>query len=49
MIIYNFIKTYSNELLEGKMEVFKYLKPKLRPQIYNKAIELYNEYKIKYL
>lgn len=48
-IIYDFIKTYYNELLEKNIYVFKYLKLKLNPNIYNKAIELYEEYSNKYL
>lgn len=48
-IIYEFIKTYYNDLLEKRTDVFKYLKLKLNPNIYNKAVALYKEYASKYL
>ncbi len=45
MIIYNFIKTYYNELLEKNIEVFSMLEKQVRYDIYVKIIELYNYYK----
>ncbi len=49
LIIYNFIKKYYNEVLNKNDQIFLLLKDKVRPQVYNNIIDLYNKNKTKYL
>ena len=48
-IIYNYIKKYYNELLEGDTNSFTILKQNLRKELFNKIALLYNEYASKYI
>ena len=48
-IIYNHIKKYYQELLEGNTQSFKILKQNLRKDLFDKIMLLYNEYSLKYL
>ncbi|MDY5993287.1 MAG: hypothetical protein SPJ06_04835, partial [Bacilli bacterium] len=48
-IIYNFIKTNYQEILNNNEKSFYLLKQKLKPELYNTIISLYNKYKTKYL
>lgn len=47
LIIYNFIKKYYNEVLNKNDQIFLLLKDKVRPQVYNNIIDLYNKNKTK--
>ena len=49
LIIYNFIKKYYNEVLNKNDQIFLLLKDKVRSQVYNNIIDLYNKNKTKYL
>ena len=44
-IIYNFIKSHYNELLNNDTKSFSFLKKELSPSLYEKIIALYNYYK----
>ena len=48
-IIYNYIKKYYKELLEGNTNSFTILKQNLRKELFNKITLLYNEYTSKYI
>ena len=48
-IIYDFIKTNYNNLLDKDDTSIKQLQNKLNPNLYNKILNLYNENKTKYL
>lgn len=48
-IVYNFIINNYQELLKEKIEVFKTIKDKINPTLYKQLLELYIEYKQKYL
>lgn len=48
-IIYDFIKTNYNNLLDKDDTSIKQLQNKLNPTLYNKILNLYNENKTKYL
>ena len=48
-IIFNFLLNNYESLLDKKDYVLKQLQPKLRPDLYNKVISLYEENKNKYL
>ena len=49
-IVYEFIKKYYSKFNKNDMFfIEKYLKPKIRPQLYNQLLILYNEAKAKYL
>lgn len=47
LIIYDFIKKYYNEVLNKNDQIFLLLKDKVRPQVYNNIIDLYNKNKTK--
>ena len=48
--VYEFIKKYYSQINKNDMFfIEKYLKPKIRPQLYNELLILYNEAKAKYL
>lgn len=49
LIIYKFIRKYYNEILEKNDKIFELIKNKVRPELYDSIINLYNENKIKYL
>jgi len=48
-IIYNHIKKYHKELLEGNKSSLTILKQKLRPELFKKIVQLYNDAQKKYL
>ena len=48
-IIFNFLLNNYESLLDKKDYILKQLQPKLRPDLYNKVISLYEENKNKYL
>ena len=48
-IIFNFLLINYEALLDKKDYVLEQLKPKLRPELYNKILLLYEENKNKYL
>ena len=49
LIFFNFIKKYWEDILNDNTNVFSILKKQIRPDLYNKALELYKENKKKYL
>ena len=49
IIIYNFIKNNYNELLDGNIKKIENIKNKLNPNLYNALLNLYIDYKQKYL
>ena len=49
IIIYNFIKYNYLELLNENIKVFEEIKGKINPNHYTKLLNLYIEYKQKYL
>ena len=49
VIIYNFIMYNYNDLLDENIKVFETIKDKINPTLYKKLINLYIEYKQKYL
>ncbi len=49
IIIYNFIMYYYNDLLNDNIKVFEHLKNKISPNLYKMLLNLYVEYKNKYL
>ena len=49
VIIYNFIMYNYNDLLDENIKVFESIKDKINPILYKKLINLYIEYKQKYL
>lgn len=49
VIIYNFIKYNYNELLEKNIKVFESIKDKINPVLYKKLLNLYIDYKNRYL
>lgn len=49
VIVYNFIMYNYNDLLEENIKVFESIKDKINPVLYKKLINLYIEYKQKYL
>ena len=49
LIIYQYIKKYYPELLEGNTTSFTILKQNLRKDLFDKIMLLYNEYSLKYL
>lgn len=49
VIIYNFIKYNYNELLEKNIKVFESIKDKINPALYKKLLNLYIDYKNRYL
>lgn len=49
IIIYNFIMYNYNDLLDENIKVFESIKDKINPVLYKRLINLYIEYKQKYL
>lgn len=49
IIIYNFIMYNYNDLLEENIKVFESIKEKINPVLYKELINMYIEYKQKYL
>lgn len=49
VIIYNFIMYNYNDLLDENIKVFESIKTKINPLLYKDLINLYIEYKQKYL
>jgi len=49
VIIYNFIMYNYNDLLDENIRVFESIKTKINPLLYKDLINLYIEYKQKYL
>ena len=49
IIIYNFIMYNYNELLNENIKVFEQIKNKINPNLYKELLNLYIEYKQKYL
>ena len=49
LIIYNFIKYYYNDLLDENIKVFEVIKNKISPKLYKDLLNLYIDYKQKYL
>lgn len=49
VIIYNFIMYYYNDLLDENIKVFETIKGKINPNLYKQLLNLYIEYKQKYL
>lgn len=47
--VYNFIKYYYNDLLDENIKVFENIKNKINPNLYKKLLNLYIDYKQKYL
>ena len=47
--IYNHIKMYYKELLDGNTQSFTVLKQNLRKELFDKVLQLYNEAKSKFL
>ena len=44
-VIYNYIKKYSDDLLNKKDDCFNELKNEINPDIFNQITDLYNKYK----
>ena len=49
IIIYNFIMYYYNDLLNENIKVFEVIKNKISPKLYKDLLNLYIDYKQKYL
>lgn len=49
IIVYNFIKYYYNDLLNENIKVFEQIKNKISPNLYKRLLNLYVDYKQKYL
>ena len=49
IIIYNFIMYYYNDLLDENIKVFELIKNKISPKLYKDLLNLYIDYKQKYL
>ncbi len=49
IIVYNFIMYYYNDLLDENIKVFENIKNKINPNLYKKLLNLYIDYKQKYL
>lgn len=49
IIVYNFIMYYYNDLLDENIKVFEHIKNKISPNLYKKLLNLYIDYKQKYL
>ena len=47
--VYNFIKYYYNDLLDENIKVFEEIRDKISPNLYKQLLNLYIEYKQKYL
>lgn len=49
IIVYNFIMYYHNDLLDENIKVFELIKNKISPKLYKDLLNLYIDYKQKYL
>lgn len=49
IIVYNFIMYYYNDLLDENIKVFEVIKNKISPTLYKQLLNLYIEYKQRYL
>lgn len=49
IIVYNFIMYYYNDLLDENIKVFEHIKNKISPILYKRLLNLYIDYKQKYL
>ena len=49
IIVYNFIMYYYNDLLDENIKAFEHIKNKISPNLYKKLLNLYIDYKQKYL
>lgn len=49
IVVYNFIKYNYNDLLDENIKVFENIKDKISPKLYRDLLNLYIEYKQKYL
>ncbi len=49
IVVYNFILNNYNELLDENINVFLKIRDKISPELYKKLLNLYVEYKQKYL
>lgn len=49
IVVYNFILSNYNELLEENINVFLKIRDKISPSLYKRLLNLYIEYKQKYL
>lgn len=49
LVVYQFIKYNYNELLNENIKVFEEIRNKVSPTLYKKLLNLYIEYKQKYL
>ncbi len=49
IIVYNFIKYKYNDLLDKNIKVFEEIKDKINPVLYKKLLNLYIDYKNRYL
>lgn len=49
IIIYNFIMYYYNDLLNENIKVFEHIRNKISPNLYKRLLNLYIDYKQKYL
>ena len=47
--VYNFIKYYYNDLLDENIKVFENIRNEINPNLYKQLLNLYIEYKQKYL
>lgn len=48
-IIYSFIMDHYQELIKGNIASLEIIKPKINPTLYNTLVDLYKDYKQKYL
>ena len=49
IIVYNFIMYYYNDLLDENIKAFEHIKNKISPNLYKRLLNLYIDYKQKYL
>ena len=49
IVVYNFILNNYNEILDENINVFLKIRDKISPELYKKLLNLYVEYKQKYL
>lgn len=49
IIVYNFIMYYYNDLLDENIKAFEHIKNKISPILYKRLLNLYIDYKQKYL
>lgn len=49
IVVYQFIKYHYNDLLDENIKVFEEIRDKINPNLYKQLLNLYIEYKQKYL